>query len=352
MLRVIEIEAIANVHSHLRQGLLIEPLVKLALQGGVDVLGPQPNTDPELTSAERVYIYVNDAVEPISLERRPHLIPFLMITETTTSRDIDECLRVGIKDGKVYPRYRTTKSARGVSRYGNILGLVQYCARVGMKIHVHPEHPWMLFEDDDAEFAFLPIAKMFLEETEIGQGVVVWEHGTDARCIPFWIEMAESGRFYVTLTAHHLATDKNETFGDVRSVCKPPIKTRRDRKDLVALVAKDYPWVMAGADDAPHDKDSKHTDRGRCACGAYTAPFLASLYAHALDDLLLTSQGVEVFVNFTSRNARVLHELPSASRTLQLAREPYVIPLSYEVGPWTVMPFGAGKELNWTILPE
>ncbi len=180
-----------------------------------------------------------------------------MVTEQTTMGEIDQCLEAGIVDAKIYPRFRTTKSENGVACYGKLLPLIKHGGKVGMKFHFHPEHPSPIFSNRDAEFAFLPIARIFLEETD---AVIIWEHGTDARCIPHWKDMARSRRFFVTLTAHHLATNEDDTFGDVRATCKPPIKTEDDRQGLLQLVAEGYryQWVMAGADDAPHPMENKH----------------------------------------------------------------------------------------------
>ncbi|MEK7227718.1 MAG: hypothetical protein AAB641_02410 [Patescibacteria group bacterium] len=275
------------------------------------------------------------------------LLPTVLINEETMFETIDECVENNIFDGKIYPLDRTTKSHNGSRYYQRLLPLVKHCGERGMRVHVHPEHPWMVFDNRDAEFSFLPIMDMFLNDTG---AKLFWEHGSDARCIPFWKEMAESGRFFVGLTAHHLAADEDSTFGDSRATCKPPIKTRRDRLDFVRLVSEDHPWVIAGLDDAPHDKSKKQVATGRCACGAYTAPFGLQLYAHALDHLLHQLGGEEIFRNFTSRNARRIFGYPQVSRKVRLARKPYRIPQIYQVGDWTVEPFWAGQEILYSLV--
>jgi dihydroorotase len=88
---------------------------------------------------------------------------------------------------------------------------------------------------------------------------------------------------------------------------------------------------------------------GKCACGAFTSPFLHPLYAHALSRLLKTERGRDVYVNFTSRNARKLHNLPPASKQFNLAEKEFKIPSYYVVGPWNVEPFWAGQTLDWSI---
>jgi len=87
-----------------------------------------------------------------------------------------------------------------------VLDIITYACSKGMRVHFHPEHPMMLFENRDAEYLFLPIMDMIMEATKGMPGNIIWEHGPDARCIPFWEEWAQTNRFYVTLTAHHLAT--------------------------------------------------------------------------------------------------------------------------------------------------
>ena len=345
----LEVEALANLHSHIREGEVVGPLLKYAIEGGADVLCPMPNTSKGLTTADEVSVYIDRARDLVDRTRKKlALLPVVMVTEYTTFKKLEQCVKAGICNAKVYPLDRTTKSHNGVRHYSRILPQVKRGGELGMKFHLHPEHPWMVFGSRDAELAFLPIADMLLNETK---ATLIWEHGTDGRCIPFWKDMAGSGRFFVTLTAHHLATNEDQAFGDVRSVCKPPIKTKQDQSDLVKLVEEDHEWVMTGADDAPHPASAKHVSKGGCACGAYTAPFLLPLYAHALDRLLQTQNGVSTFVRFTSRNGRRFHDLSDAWPRYMLVRRPFKIPLSYRVGPWTVEPFWAGQTINWSLVP-
>lgn len=347
ILQRVDTEGLADVHTHLREGEVVASLIAAAVAGGADVLGAMPNTIDGLTTARSVVSYIDQAKRLVLPGHNVHFMPFVMITEKTTEKDIDECITSGIKNSKVYPYMRTTRSENGVVHYGRILPIIKYCGKVGMKCHFHPEHPSMIFGNREAEFAFLPIMRIFLEETDT---TLVWEHGTDARCIPHWEDMATSGRFAVTLTAHHLATNEDLTFGDVRSVCKPPIKTEGDRRSLVDLVARDYSWVMAGGDVAFHPEGAKHVEKGCCACGSFTGPFLLPLYAHVLEKLFSTPQGTWTFRNFTSRNARAFHRLPQSLTSIKLVRDPWQIPLKCSIGTQTALPFWAGQTLNWRIV--
>lgn len=344
------VDALANTHTHLRDKPLVPHLIALAMRGGADVLFPMPNVGEGLRTAQVTDDYRRHA-EAVELPSdiaapRPAIRPIAMLTEETPIREVDRWAAAGIWDCKIYPRDRTTKSESGVVRYLRLLPLVVRCGNVGVWVHVHPEHPNMLFGNREAEYQFIAIVEAYLQETE---AIVVWEHGTDARCIPFWKRWAKTGRFFVTITAHHLATNEDLTFGDVRATCKPPIKTEHDREQMIALVCENHPWVMAGLDDAFHPQGAKHVASGKCACGACTYAFGLQLYAHTLDHLFVDQAGVDAFQNFTSRNARRLYGLPSA-RQVCLERASWKIPLTHQVGPEVAMPFWAGQEINWRIV--
>jgi len=342
------VDAMVSGHSHLREPREItEPLVRYLIEGGVDTILPMPNTDKGLTDTEKTMDYVKVVEGCVPPGDGPvKIIPCMMLTEKTYVHELQEAARVGIRDVKVYPLNRTTKSQNGVRHYGRLIRLVKVCAELGIRTHWHFEHPWMLFDNRDAEYMCLPIADMMLNETD---AVIFWEHGSDARCIPFWKDLSKSRRFVVTLSAHHLATNEDATFGDVGATCKPPIKTRRDQRDLVLLVDENNPWVIAGPDDAAHPIGVKYVAGTRCACGAYTGPFLIALYAHALSHLFSTVEGISVFNNFVSRYPRKWFGLAEASRQVKLIHEQFKIPPIYNVGPWIVGPFWAGQTIDYTI---
>ena len=337
------VRPLMNPHTHLREGDVLDPLAKMAVLGGARMLGPMPNTLAGLMTAKDVVDYryqVNGAVAGTGTL----VVGIVQMTGSTTKEDIDDCVRSGIVDAKVYPRARTTMSGHGVSYHHRLIDLVRYAGERGVRVHFHPEHPSQHFDNRDAEFAFLPTIDAMMADTNT---TIVWEHGTDGRCVPFFEDWAKTGRFYVTLTAHHLVENETGTYGDVGAACKPPYKKEQDRRALVDLVARNYFWVMAGGDDAPHPTNKKHVV-GRCACGAYTAPFLLPLYAHAL----LRRVGLSVFENFTCLNARRLYYPVSQRDTderLILVEEPFVVPSSYSASSWTIEPFWSGRTIDYRL---
>ncbi|MDP3996292.1 MAG: hypothetical protein Q8P86_01185 [bacterium] len=351
----VAVEPLASAHDHFREGTTEEDrriqkdLLANAIEGGADTVGAMPNTLEGLKTVQEVASYIGNLRRLIPQGKSLFIIPYVAITEDTTEWDINDCKTIGINDGKILPKYRTTNSDYGVVRYGKLLPVIKRCGEVGMRVHGHFEHPSPTYSNDDAEFACLPIVLTWLEETN---AKIIWEHGTDGRCVPLWRNMAKSDRFFVTITPQHLLETADTVYGDVRAVCKPSYGDENDRAELVRLVGEDLPWVMAGPDVAPHDKKAKHPQKGRCSCGAYHAPYLLPLYAEALKHLFKTDEGRQTFVNFTSRNLRKLHKLPPASKEILLIRRPFVIPLEYKIGSWTVEPFRAGQTIGWSLGKE
>jgi dihydroorotase len=339
------VHALSNPHTHWRELEMLIAFMLLAIQGGARLFGPMPNTDKGLTRADDIIGYRNRALSAIPQGMQVDIIPIGQITEATTPEDIEAWHRTGIKDGKIYPKDRTTKSQLGVVYYHRLLPAVKRAGELGMRIHFHPEHPDLLIGNHDAEFQFVTMVEMFLEETN---AVLIWEHATDARLIPFWLEWAKTGRFFLTITAHHLLEYADSTLGYTAAICKPTYKTYLDRHLLLEFVKQDHSWVMAIGDDAPHDRHKKQVP-GPCACGAYTAPFLLPLFAHALDDLLETPEGQQVFQNFTSTNARKLYGIKTPVVELELVKEPFKIPALYKVGDWEIEPFWAGRDIKYSI---
>lgn len=352
----VDVEPLANVHSHLRELDVAPRFMELAIEGGVDVILPMPNLKKPLLTADLVGAYISVLMARGRQVGKVVLISTAYLTETTTVEEIIRCVTLKIYDFKIYPRNRTTQSAEGARRYFRIIETVREASRrilemfgIRIKVHVHPEHPSMVYGSRDAEFAFLPIVYMLLSETD---AIIIWEHGTDSECIPHWREFAKSGRFYVTLTAHHLLSDEDESFGDVRSTCKPPLKRALDRECLIDLVCEGNSWVMAGGDDAPHPASAKHVEKDRCACGAYTAPRLLAFYAQALGRLLVDNDAKKraIFIGFTSRNARALHGLGQTFGYVTLARERDQVPMRYDVNGVSYESFWAGRFIDWRII--
>lgn len=163
---------------------MVTDLVDLAVRGGADVLGPMPNTQAGLHTAQDVLGYIDTLKKSQSYSKGwVNFTPIVLLTDEATPQMIDECVKAGIVDCKIYPLYRTTQSHNGVRWYQRLLPTVKHCGKVGMKVHTHPEHPWFTIQGRDAELIFQSFYDMLLNKSE---AIIVSEHGTDGRCAVLW----------------------------------------------------------------------------------------------------------------------------------------------------------------------
>ena len=113
-----EVDALCNVHCHLREGQdITRDLIYLAMQGGADLLAPMPNTKDGLTTAKGVIVYHNELEVSVRRHAAVTFMPIVMVNELTDFDTLKNCVENGIKSCKVYPLNRTTKSHNGVRNY-------------------------------------------------------------------------------------------------------------------------------------------------------------------------------------------------------------------------------------------
>ena len=85
-----------------------------------------------------------------------------------------------------------------------------------------------------------------------------------------------------------------------------------------------------------------------CAAGVYTSPILLPLVAHLLESF----GALDNLDSFVSKNGRAFYRCPVATdRTVKLRKvvNGMSIDKNYELGDHSVVPFWAGKRINWEI---
>lgn len=95
---MVEVESHAGVHEHLREGEVVGPLIQASIEGGSDVVGPQPNTSEGLTTAHSVWNYIKHAKDLVYPGQQFTFIPFVMITEkykSSSAKVTDRCSTTG-----------------------------------------------------------------------------------------------------------------------------------------------------------------------------------------------------------------------------------------------------------------
>lgn len=109
-----------------------------------------------------------------------------------------------------------------------------------------------------------------------------------------------------------------------------------------------HPRFFLGSDSAPHppSKKSNATPSSPCAAGVYTSPILLPLTAHLLESF----GALDNLEGFVSRNGRAFYRKPAReSEIVVLKRTKEIVNEVWTKGEDSVVPFWAGKELNWEI---
>src|SRR3989344_5492269 len=239
--------ALADGHGHLRERReVVKANIKHSIHGGADSILAIPNFEKGLITVDDVLSYVKMARQQVPEGYIYNIIPTMMVNEFTPLDELRKASDNGIYNVKFMPFERSTNSNFGFKHFWKLIPQIKVCGERKISTHTHPEHPSKIFGNRDAEYACVTFAEMALNESP--DVTFFWEHGTDSRCIPFWMDFAKTGRFFVTLTAHHLDSNEEKSFGDVRRTCKPPIKTERDRTDFCKLITEGFSWTISGGD--------------------------------------------------------------------------------------------------------
>ena len=84
-----------------------------------------------------------------------------------------------------------------------------------------------------------------------------------------------------------------------------------------------------------------------CAAGLFTSAILIPLCAHLLESF----GALHRLQDFVSRNGRAFYQMPAESgRSVTLVKQDMVVPIEYTRGDSIVVPFMAGRKINWKLL--
>lgn len=273
----------------------------------------------------------------------------LYLTDNTAPEEIVKAHESGLVYGvKLYPAGATTNSDAGVTDLlGHCSAALEQLQRLGMPLLVHGEvtDPSIDVFDREAVFidrVMIPLRQRFPELK------VVFEHITTKEGA-YYVRDAE-GPVAATITPQHLLYNRNAIFtGGLQPhyYCLPVLKREVHRQALMEVATSGSPRFFMGTDSAPHARLLKEQTSG-CA-GCYSALHAIELYAQAFE----MAGKLEQLEGFTSFHGPDFYGLPRNTELITLKRETYTVPanLPYVNGD-TLVPLGAGIELNWTFVAE
>ncbi|SOV19944.1 dihydroorotase, putative [Plasmodium sp. gorilla clade G2] len=343
-----------DMHSHLRQGEMLEFTVESISKGGCNRVLVMPNTTPIISSCKDAKEYLYKLKK---YDEGIHYLMTLYLNKDTDEYDIlsnyQECNLQGVK---VYPSNVTTNSSQGITSLEPYYKVFHVLEKLNKSVHIHCEEPNInpLY----AEERYLPhIHDLAVKFPNLN---IVLEHISSSESINV---IKQFSNVAGTITPHHLYLTIDDVVNmdiydrsiDTTSIekyiknkyhyCKPLPKLLEDKIALQNVIKEDFPRVFLGSDSAPHYKFMKCNPHYKP--GIYTQPFLVNYVAHILNKF----DALDKIENFTSKNASAFLNLTDKKEIsdyyLYVHKRPFKLPQEYN----GVVPFLSGETLDFDIQP-
>lgn len=353
-----------DLHVHLRQEVLLAPVIQEHLSAGCAGVLAMPNTKPPVAK-----VFDKDALNCWSIERyleqiknnggdcfETIIIP-LYLTKETTAKMISDGAQAGLlKACKYYPPHGTTGAEFSTDIDALMQqGVFEAMEAEGVVLCIHgEEHNLTTAEyfarNSNAEEIFYQTSLPKIRKAYPNLKMVC-EHLTTKVAVEF--VKANPSNTAATVTPQHLLY----TIGDLvkglkyHLYCLPLLKFEEDRTSLrEAVTDPNNQQFFAGTDSAPHTH--KTTECG-CAAGCYTAAIGPQLYAQAFEtagnDLSLT-ENQAIFKRFLCELGPAFYGLEPSKDTFTLHKTQNEATLiKTDNGPLTPLSTGLNFSLNWEI---
>lgn len=335
-------------HHHLRDGEALKTTVPMAARQFRRAI-IMPNLKPPVTTVDQALAYKSRIMEHVPESCTFQPLMTLYLTDTTTPSEIRKAKENGIVACKLYPAGATTNSDSGVTDLDLCRRALEEMARQGILLLIHGEVTDPKVDIFHREAVFIEEKLRPLLQAHPSLKVVL-EHCTTKDAVEFVSSQPAHVQIGATITAHHLLYNRNALFqGGIRPhmFCLPVLKAEKHRAALVEAATSGNPRFFIGTDSAPHETAAKES---ACGCaGVFTAHAALELYAEAFFDLAGASE--DTFEAFINRFGPDFYGLPRNTDTIELRREPWMPPKSYEYlgGGGTLVPLRANQTIEWSL---
>lgn len=360
-----------DLHCHVRQGSLLQPMLAAHLAMGCCGLVAMPNTKPPVARVLEQQGSDYWSIEGYLRQLRncggdafdAIIIPLYLTADTSPAMIAQGAESGLLRACKYYPPHGTTGAdhSRPFETFldnGVFAAMQEYDVLLCVHGEEHDLAPEAFFDrETNAEEHFYRQRMPRLVERYPNLRVVA-EHLTTRVAVDFVQQAGD--RVGATVTPQHLLY----TIGHlVRNLeyhlyCQPLVKFEADREALRdAVTSAENRRFFAGTDSAPHA--GKLTPCG-CAAGCFTGGTAPQLYAEAFELAgidLASTQGEAIFRRFLVENGARFYRLPVSDSCFTLMKEPSAVEtISTPEGDIVPLPVGMGprcKEghcsLAWTL---
>jgi dihydroorotase len=340
-------------HLHLRDGAALRSVLPFTAERFARAI-VMPNLKPAVTTTTQALAYRRRILDALPAGMKFEPLMTLYLTDRTEPAEVDRAKASGAIHGfKLYPAGATTHSDAGVTDIRKVDAVLARMSELGMVLQVHGEVTDQQVDVFDREARFIegvlaPTVERF------GRLKIVFEHITTSAAADF-VLLARDG-VAATITPQHLLMNRNALFmGGIRPhhYCLPVLKTERDRRALLEVVASGSPRFFLGTDSAPH---ARHTKETACGCaGIFSSHAGIELYAEAFAAI----GALPKLEGFASEYGPDFYGLPRNTERITLVAEAWEVPAQYPFdsadpgGPMgQLVPLRAGERIAWRLGEE
>ena len=303
-----------------------------------------PNLIPPVVNADMALAYKQRILAAIPAGQEFTPLMTIYLTNDTSPEDIRAASAAGVTAAKLYPAGATTNSDAAVSALDSLFPVFEAMTKYKMPLLVHGEVTDADIDIFDREKGFIDrhLSRIVSSFPELK---VVFEHITTKDAAEF--VLAASDNVAATVTPQHLLLNRNDLLvGGIRphNFCLPVLKRNTHQQALQTAVKSGSKKFFLGTDSAPHEK---HKKESACGCaGCYSAWSAIELYAQIFEDI----GALDKLEAFASCNGPDFYGLPRNTGTLTLHKESWRIPEEIILpNGQPIVPFYAGKEINWRL---
>ncbi|AJC50217.1 dihydroorotase [Coxiella endosymbiont of Amblyomma americanum] len=331
-------------HCHLRDHVyLARTVTDTALRFERAVI--MPNLMPPVVTVAQAKAYYKRIKQYI-----PHNITFfplmtLYLTDTMSSEEIRAAKQSNfIVACKLYPTGVTTHSQTRITTLQKMYSIIEVLQSVDLPLLLHGESadPSVDIFDREAVFVeqeLIPLIKRFPSLR------IVLEHISTKVAVDFITETTKS-TLSATITPHHALLTRDHLLKNglhPHHYCFPVLKTRTDRTALIKAAISGNSKFFLGTDSAPHSKIKKESAYG--AAGIYNAPTAIEIYTELFDRY----NALDKLEGFSSHFGAQFYQLPLNTKKITLVKKAWKVVPFLPFGTDVVIPFLAGKTLNWQM---
>ncbi|QCI19894.1 MAG: dihydroorotase [Buchnera aphidicola (Brevicoryne brassicae)] len=333
-----------DCHVHLRDSEILKKVIKYTGKFYKRAV-IMPNLDDPITNLSKAISYRDRILNSM----HPNYIFQPLMTCYLTHSTIPKELEIGFSKkifiaAKLYPSYSTTNSKEGVKNINFITHILECMEKIGMPLLIHGEETDQNIDIYDREAVFIentlePLRKKFPKLK------IVLEHITTKESVEY-VKKHNSKYLSATITPHHLILNRNHMFSkgiQPYLYCLPILKKNFHQQVLREAIASGDKHFFLGSDTAPHLHKNKINFFGHA--GIFNAPSSLLCYVTIFEKM----NALKHLQSFCSENGPKFYNIPVNQETITLVKKPYKILKKISIGKDMIIPFLAGKTLNWSL---